>query len=326
MIIKQFDLGKQLDQKNYFLFYGENKGQKDELINKFFKSKFEKNIHKYSETDILKNIDILYENILTDSFFEKEKLIIIDYCTDKIIYEIKKITEKNIGNNKIILKSNLLEKKSKLRNFFEKEKELICIAFYPDNIQTLLSFTNDFFKKRNISLSFETINLIVNKANGERKFLVNELEKIELFLKNKKIISNNEINKLINTNEDNDVGELIDNCLAKNKKKIIFLMNENNFNSDDLIMIIRIFLSKAKRLLGLVKNFSLQKNIDKTILEAKPPIFWKEKEIVKKQIKSWSINQVENLILEINEIEFLVKTNSQNSKHILSDFILNKSS
>ena len=103
-------------------------------------------------------------------------------------------------------------------------------------------------------------------------------------------------------------------------------MNENNFNSDDLIMIIRIFLSKAKRLLGLVKNFSLQKNIDKTILEAKPPIFWKEKEIVKKQIKSWSINQVEKLILEINEIEFLVKTNSQNSKHILSDFILNKSS
>ena len=239
---------------------------------------------------------------------------------------IKEIIKRNIGEILIVCISDILEKKSKLRSLFEKDENLISLAFYPDNIQTLLSFTNNFFKERNISLSFETINLIVNKTNGERKFLVNELEKIELFLKNKKIISNNEINKLININEDNDVGELIDNCLAKNKNKIIFLMNENNFNSDDLIMIIRIFLSKAKRLLGLVKNFSRQKNIDKTILEAKPPIFWKEKEIVKKQIKSWSINQVEKLIIEINEIEFLVKTNSQNSKHILSDFILNKSS
>ena len=324
MILKKYDQ-KLILEKKLCLFHGKNEGQK-EIILKELKKKFNNNFQIYFEKDIIQNSEFFFNEVYSESFFEKEKLLIIKNTTDKFILNIKEIIKRNIGEILIVCISDILEKKSKLRSLFEKDEDLISLAFYPDNIQTLLSFTNNFFKERNISLSFETINLIVNKANGERNFLVNELEKIELFLKNKKIISNNEINKLINTNEDNDVGELIDNCLAKNKKKIIFLMNENNFNSDDLIMIIRIFLSKAKRLLGLVKNFSRQKNIDKTILEAKPPIFWKEKEIVKKQIKSWSINQVEKLILEINEIEFLVKTNSQNSKHILSDFILNKSS
>ena len=103
------------------------------------------------------------------------------------------------------------------------------------------------------------------------------------------------------------------------------MISENNFGSEDSIIIIRIFLSKTKRLLNLIDNFSVQKNLDKTIASAKPPIFWKDKDIVKKQIKSWTLKQVEKLILEINEIEFLIKTKNQNSMYILSDFILNKS-
>ena len=146
-----------------------------------------------------------------------------------------------------------------------------------------------------------------------------------MYSKKKTNISFNEINKLTNLNKNSDIGELVDNCLAKNIKRTNYLISENNFGSEDSIIIIRIFLSKTKRLLNLIDNFSVQKNLDKTIASAKPPIFWKDKDIVKKQIKSWTLKQVEKLILEINEIEFLIKTKNQNSMYILSDFILNKS-
>ena len=146
-----------------------------------------------------------------------------------------------------------------------------------------------------------------------------------MYLKNKTNISADEINILANTGENQDIGELVDNCLAKNDKRIKYLMNENNFGSEDSIIIIRTFLLKAKRLLNLINVFTVQKDVDKTIAGAKPPIFWKDKDVVKKQIRSWTLNQIEQLILEINNIEFLIKTNSQNSIYILSDFIFNKS-
>ena len=323
MILKKYDQSTIIEKK-ICLFHGKNEGQKDIILNQL-KEKFNNNFQIFFEKDVIQNSEIFYNEIYSKSFFEKEKLLIIKNVTDKFFVIIQNIIERNIEESLIICLSDILEKKSKLRTLFENNNNLISLAFYPDNIQTLVTLTNNFFKKKNISVSYETINLIVNKSNCERKFLINELDKIENYLKNKKNITSLEINKLTNTNEDNNISELIDNCLAKNKKKIIFLLNENNFNSEDIILIIRIFLSKAKRLLNLTKNFSLQKNIEKTVLNARPPIFWKDKEIVKKQIKSWTIEQVEKLIIEINEIEFLVKTNSQNSIHILSDFILNKS-
>ena len=323
MILKKYDQSTIIEKK-ICLFHGKNEGQKDIILNQL-KEKFNNNFQIFFEKDVIQNSEIFYNEIYSKSFFEKEKLLIIKNVTDKFFVIIQNIIERNIEESLIICLSDVLEKKSKLRTLFENNINLISLAFYPDNTQTLVTLTNNFFKEKNISVSYETINLIVNKSNCERKFLINELDKIENYLKNKKNITSLEINKLTNTNEDNNISELIDNCLAKNKKKITFLLNENNFNSEDIILIIRIFLSKAKRLLNLTKNFSLQKNIEKTILNARPPIFWKDKEIVKKQIKSWTIEQVEKLITEINEIEFLVKTNSQNSIHILSDFILNKS-
>ena len=148
-----------------------------------------------------------------------------------------------------------------------------------------MNLASKFFKEKKISISSETINILVNKSNGERKILMNELEKIEMYSKNKTNISSDEINILTNTGENHDIGELVDNCLAKNNKRIKYLMNENNFKSDDSIIIIRTFLFKAKRLLNLIDIFTEQKNIDKTIASARPPIFWKDKDLVKKQIK-----------------------------------------
>jgi DNA polymerase-3 subunit delta len=324
MIIKSFELSNNLDH-NFFLFHGQNDGLKESLINNLIKPKYKTSTYNYTEKEILNNLDNFYNLIFTNSFFEENKLIIIKDVSDKIKSEIDNIIEKEINNILIILISNVLEKKSKLRNLFEKEKKLISVPFYLDNNQTLMSLAISFFKEKKISISSETINILINKSNGERKILMNELEKIEMYSKNKTNISADEINILTNTAENSNIGELVDNCLAKNDKRIRYLMNENNFGSDDSIIIIRTFLFKAKRLLNLIDIFTEQKNIDKTIASARPPIFWKDKDLIKRQIKSWTLNQVKKLILEINDIELLVKTNTQNSVHILSDFILNKS-
>ncbi|WP_440930838.1 DNA polymerase III subunit delta, partial [Candidatus Pelagibacter sp.] len=263
--------------------------------------------------------------IFSGSLFNTKKIITINNATDKIYSLIEELIEKKVQDVKLILIAGVLEKRSKLRNIFEKNKLLISVAFYSDDNQILSNIANEFFKSKKISISFETINALVNKCNGERKFLNNELEKIEMFLKNRTSISIKEINKLTNLGENHSISELVDNCLAKNIKKINYLMNENNFGSEDSVLIIRTLLLKSKRLLNLIQNFSSLKNIDITISNAKPPIFWKDKDIVKKQIKAWSLNQVEKLIFEINDIELLIKTNSQNSANILSDFIISKS-
>jgi len=166
----------------------------------------------------------------------------------------------------------------------------------------------------------------VNKCSGEREKLVNELHKIEFFTKNGKKIDNVSISKLINLNENHSISELVDNCLAKNKKKTISILNENNFNNEDCIMITRSFISKAKKLLILSKTFETNKNIDLTISSAKPPIFWKEKEITKQQILKWNSRNIKLLIYSLSETELQIKKNINNSINLITDFILSLSS
>ena len=232
MILKSYEIDKKFE-KIFIYLSGQNDGHKEQIVDELIKSKYETNTYKYFEREILDNLDNFYNSILSKSFFEDEKLFIIKDATDKIKNEIEILLEKEISGTKIILFSKILDKKSKLRNLFEKNANLISVAFYADNNQTLITIANNFFKKKKISISFETINVIVNKANGERKNLISELEKIEMYLLNKDKISINEIEKITNNNENNDLGELVDNCLAKNKKRIIYIMNENNFGPED---------------------------------------------------------------------------------------------
>jgi DNA polymerase-3 subunit delta len=226
----------------------------------------------------------------------------------------------------IILNSDNLEKKSKLRSLFEKDKKLVCVPFYPDNDQTLSKLAYNFLSNRKISLSPSNINLIVSKCSGDREALINELQKIEYFGKNGKKINSENIAKLINLSENHSISELIDNCLAQNKKKIISILNENNFSNEDCIMIIRSFIIKAKKLLALSKTFETNKNIDLTISSAKPPIFWKEKEITRQQIQKWKPKNIKNLIYALSKTELQIKKNINNSINLITDFILLQSS
>ena len=233
---------------------------------------------------------------------------------------------KNLEDITIILNSDNLEKKSKLRSFFEKDKKLVCIPFYPDNDQTLSKLAYNLLRDKKISISSSNINLIVNKCSGDREVLINELQKIEYFCKNGMKINSENILKLINLKENHSISELVDNCLAKNKKKIIGILNENNFGNEDCIIIIRSFIIKAKKLLTLSKTFGTNKNIDLTISSAKPPIFWKEKEITKQQIYKWKPENIKKLIYTLSETELQIKKNINNSINLITDFILTQSS
>ena len=325
MIIKSYEINKiNFDQNKLVLLYGKNEGFKNEATNNLIKNKDE--VTKYEEKEILENINDFIESILSKSLFESEKIIIIKRVTDKILKIIDEIDSKNIEDIKIILNADNLEKKSKLRSLFEKDKRYVCVPFYPDTDQTLSKLTYNFLKKKNILISQSNINLIVNKCNGDRETLLNELNKIEYFSKNGKKITAENISKLTNLIENHSISELIDNCLVKDKKKIVNILNENNFNNEDCILITRTFLNKAKKILKLSSEFQNNKNIDLTISSAKPPIFWKDKEITRQQIYKWTPENIKQLIYKLSEIELLIKKNINNSINLITDFILNQAS
>jgi len=325
MIVKSYDINK-LNLKTFslFLFYGKNQGLKNDALDILIKDK--NKISSYDEKEVLDNEDNFIENILSKSLFEQEKFIIIKRATDKILRIINTLDLKNIEDTTIILNGDNLEKKSKLRSFFEKDKKLVCVAFYPDNDQTLSKLAYNFLRDKKITISPSNINLIVNKCSGDREILINELKKVESFTKNGKKITSEVISKLINLSENHNISELIDSCLAQNKKKTISILNENNFSNEDCIMIIRSFIMKAKKLLNLSKTFETNKNIDFTISSAKPPIFWKEKEITKQQIYKWKPKNIKKLIYTLSETELLIKKNINNSINLITDFILLQSS
>ena len=326
MIIKSFELNK-IKLKNYklFLFYGDNEGLKEETIRDLFEKSYQDKIHRYEEKEILDDINSFFNSVLTKSFFDNEKLIIINRATDKIKETVEDLIEKNPVDIKIILNSKNLEKKSTLRKIFEKEKSIICVPFYEDNNQTLNSIISLFFRNKKIPISQQLINILIERSRGDRKNLNNELKKIEAYSINKKNLNLEEIIRLTNLADNYSASELVDHSLAKNTRKTATILNENNYSDEDNIIIIRTLLAKLKRLVKICELINEKNNIEQAVSASKPPVFWKDKPLVIQQIRSWKKEQLKNLIYKTNEIELLIKKNSTMARNILSDFIINNS-
>ena len=325
MILKPFEIRNHLNKK-IFLMYGENQGHKEVLILQLFKKEHPETTYKYSEKEILLDLDNFYNQINSQSFFEDKKLIIINSVTEKMKEQILNLLEKNLKDITIILITGILEKKSKLRNIFEKENNLGIIPFYKDNDKTLNEITRMFFSKRQISISQETINIIIQKASGDRKNLKNELEKIENFLGSKKKLNIDDVLKLTNLSENYSINDLVNSCLAKNKKDTLKIINENIFAFEDCIIIIRSMFFSANRLLKLLQKKNEIQDIEKLITSYKPPIFWKEKPIIKQQINNWKEETIKALIYKIDEIELAIKKNNNIGLNIVLDFLIEQSS
>jgi len=321
MIIKTFEINKKkFINEQFFLIYGENEGLKTELVNSL-KKQFAGKIENYDETQIMYNKDLFYEKLFNQSLFEKEKIIIINRCSEKILDIIEELIEKKISDIKIILNANVLEKKSKLRNLFEKNKELIIIPTYKDTSITLIEIAKKFFNNYKISISQETINLLVNRCNGNRGHLKSELDKILLYIENKNNINLEEIYKLTNLAENFSINELVDNSLSKNSQKTAEILNESNYKTEDGILILRTFLQKAKRLLKLYETQNGSGNFENLVNNYMPPIFWKDKPIVKKQLECWTKSRIKDLIFKINKTEIFLKKNSSNTLILVSNLI-----
>ena len=324
MIIKSYEIDKiKSKNNNLFLIYGSNQGHKIQVIKDLFEKSFIGQISRFDEDEILNNHEEFISNLMNKSLFEDEKLIIISRTTEKILKIVNELIERNIEKVKIVFNSDSLEKKSKLRNLFEKEKELICIPFYEDNNKSLNLIAQNFFRKKNIKVSQEIMNLLIERSKGDRGNLNNELRKIEYLSITKKNIRIEDVLKLTNLSENYSVFELAENYLAKNKKQVSKILNENNFANEECILILRTILNRSKRLLKLKESQNQTGSIDLTISSFKPPIFWKEKDVVKKQIQSWSEDEVKKMIYKISDLEILVKKNSNNSLNFVSDFVSN---
>ena len=324
MIIKSYEVNK-INIKDYdiFLFYGKNEGLQNEIIEKNFVKGNKGSINKYEESEFINNYETISSEILTKSLFDEEKLLIVSRVGEKIFKYIEELLNRNINNIKIILKAGILEKRSKLRNLFEKDKKLLIIPFYEDDERTLTSQVYEYLKKNSIKLSRETINLLVERSSGNRENLKIELNKIFYYSQSNKEISFETVKKLSNLAENYGVNELADNYLSKNKKNVIKILNENNYSDDDCILILRTILNKSKRLLNILENYRKNKNLDDVISKTRPPIFWKDKAIVKKQANTWELRDLKSKMYQINEVETLVKSNSKNTLNLVSDFIVN---
>ncbi len=320
MILKSFEIDKkEILNFKFFLLYGENEGLKKELIGKI-KNRFTGKEIKFEESKVLTNKFELYNEIKNGSLFDEKKIYLIERCTEKILEVVYEIIENKI-NDPIIVNCGILEKKSKLRNLVEKSNKAVIIPTYKDNSQSLINIAKAFFVERKISVSYETLNLLVNRCNGDRGNLKQELKKISNYLTGKKILSLKEISSLTNLSENYSAAELVDASLCKNMKKTQEIIDENNYSNEDTFLVLRTFLQKTKKILNLMENIENNKDIEKVIAEHKPTIFWKDKPVIKKQLQIWSIKSMKNLIYKLNDIEIRIKKNNALSLVLMKNFI-----
>ena len=330
MIIKSNEVQKNksnFSKYNFFLLYGENLGLKKD-IRKFIKTSIEQENNNVEilflyEGEILANEENFHNLIYGGSLFSDKKIITIYEATDKIIKKISEIYDKYPKNVFLIIFSEILEKRSKLRNFFETNKKTICIPCYLDSEKNLEVIARSELKKNNIMLSQEAVNLLIEKSNSDRNNLRNEIEKIHQYSLNKKKIELTDIISLINFSGDYKSDIFINECLCGNIKQYKKIISELYVNTVNQILLFRILSNKIQRLIKIKAKENKSNNVDNLINAIKPTVFWKEKPLLKKQLSIWSLNNLKKMIDEINNIELLCKKNPKISKVIFFNFFTN---
>jgi len=327
VILKSYELQKNpsnLSKYNLFLLYGENDGLKKDIkeLIKIKKKQQDTNIELLSlyENDIMDNEENFYNFIYSGSLFSNKKIIIINNGTDKILKQVKDMVDKYPVNVFLIIFAHILEKKSKLRNFFETSMKTLCIPCYLDSDKDLEIIIRTELKKSNITIQKDAINLLIERSNGDRNNLKNEIEKVKSFALNKKKIETDEIKSITNFSGEHKTDNLINECLCGNIQQYKKILSELYINTLNQIFLLRVLGNKIQRLLSMKELEKDYGNLDSLLSTSKPPIFWKEKPMIKKQLTIWNLNDLKITMHEINNIEILCKKNPQISKIIFFDF------
>ncbi len=327
MIFKSFEIKKNIEdilKNNFFLLYGENEGLKKDIkeeIKLALKKKDDRieNDTLY-ENEILSNEENFYDSIYSGSLFGSGKIITINNASDKIIDQIENLYSKYPENVFFIILSEILEKKSKIRNFFEKNKKTVCVPCYLDSDRDLQFVIKNEALKNGLSLSGEITNLLIEKSNGDRNNIKKEIEKIKSFSLGNKKIEIDEIKSIINFSGEYKTDSFINECLCGNITQYKKILSEFYSGAVNQIYLLRILNNKLQRLLNIKELEGKYDNLDSLLNATKPPIFWKEKPLIKKQLSLWSLKELKNILVEMNNTETLCKKNPQISKIIFYNF------
>ena len=294
------------------LFYGENLGLQNDFkrnISEYFTEK----IIKRNQEEIIKNQNIFFEDMLNISLFEEKKIFLIDDHNDKFLETFKNI-EKNIGENKIYLFSNILDKKSKLRSYFEKSKEFNTVACYQDNLASIKKIVQNRLKNY-INLNNENINIIAENCNLDRDKLYNEIDKIKIYFSDLKIDSE-KLKLLLNLKINDNFNLIRDEALNGNKKAINKLLSETVLENDKNIFYLNSFNQRLYKLAEILKN-KKNSNVESIIENIKPAIFWKDKPIIIEQLRKWNLKKINDVLNKSYDLEIKLKSNSAINHHLL---------
>ncbi len=314
MIYKSYQIEKNTEflKEKIILFYGENLGLKNDLKKKIRLTNKNSHIYNYNQDEIITNKNNFEETFLNISLFDEKKIYFIEFTNDKILNLIQDL-ENKINNQKIYLFADTLEKKSKLRNYFEKSENLAVIACYNDNEISIKKIILDKLNGYE-GLTSENINMLITNSNLNRVKLDNELNKIETYFINKKI-SKSELNILLNLNENEDFNELKDAALSGNEKATNKLLSETIIDNEKSIFYISLFNQRLTKIREILSDSG--KSIESSIESVKPPIFWKDKPAIKKQAAKWNKKKIKTTLQNTYNLEIRLKSSSNIDKTIL---------
>ena len=319
MILKSYIIEKDLnilDKYQAVLMYGENEGIKDDVRNKLKAKNKNSEIINFFESEIIKNKNILYESINNRSLFSEKKIIFIQFATDKILNEVIESLEKESVDTKIVIIADNLDRKSKLRILFEKEKKLAVFACYQDNDRSLIDYINKELAGYK-GVTGELVNMMISNSGSNRKIIQNELLKIKNFFL-EKIIKKNQLLEILNIKNDIGFDEIRDNALIGRKNKINKLLSETNILNEESFFYINNLNYRVLKLIEIEKMNKMFNSYEQTLEKIKPPIFWKDKSIYLEQLKKWNLEKLNRAADKIGETEVLIRKNS----HIKKDVII----
>jgi len=310
---------KQLDNYNCTLFYGENIGIQEDVREKLKKENKDSECINLFQDEIIKNNQTLYSHIDNTSLFSAKKSIFILEASDKILEVIKNIGEKNL-DVKIFIFSNMLDKKSKLRSYFEKEKKMAVIACYQDNERTLSNYILTKLNKQS-GLNQEILNIIISNSHMDRRIIKSETEKISIFFQGK-VIEKNTLLELLNIKNNTNFDKIRDAIFLGDKIKTNTLLAEIQFLQEDNFYYINKINDRTKKLIEII-NINMNTNDIELAMESlKPKIFWKDKPAYLHQLKKWSLEELLKVLEVVSKTEILMKKNSNINNDVLVKSLL----
>ncbi len=310
MILKSYEVENNINnisKFNLILIYGENIGLKDSLKKKIIELHRNSEIINLYQEDLSKNKNILINEIVNDSLFVKSKLIIINQTNEKIINDIEDFIDSQ-KDLKIVLVADMLDKRSKLRSLFEKDKRLVSIPCYNDNEITLRKLIQNELRDFK-NLNSNTINMIITYSNENRKAIMNNLDKIKIFF-DKKNILDEDLEILLNTDKNIQFENIRDATLDGNKEKLNNLLGNFSFTIEDTYLYLNLINYRLQKLLEIHKLKSKEEQIGDTLNRLRPPIFWKDKPTYLKLIKKWDKSRVLDAIYYLAKVDNKIKNNS----------------